>query len=86
MDSIYRDFAERHGVEMARRVVRWRAMTGSASLNSVHPANYAALARAFSDVTAGVDRIPAYRPPDDRTQRRTAPINYGFDRDAITKL
>ncbi|AMA55043.1 hypothetical protein [Bradyrhizobium sp. CCGE-LA001] len=83
LQSIYHDFAERQGHDMARRVVRWRAMTGNASLNSVHPQNYAALARAFADVASGRDRLPAYTPADDRSQRRTAPMNYAFDRSAI---
>lgn len=81
LQSVYSDFAKRHGHDIARRVVRWRGYSGSASLNSVHPDNHAALARAFADVAAGRDRLPAYTPADDRPQRRRA--SRIFDRRSI---
>lgn len=70
LQSIYHDFAQRHGHDMARRVVRWRGYSGSANINSVTPDNFESLAGAFADVAAGRDRLPAYTPADDRPERR----------------
>ncbi|WP_126256815.1 hypothetical protein [Bradyrhizobium sp. LVM 105] len=72
LQSIYHDFAERYGPALARRVVRWRGYSGSANLNTVQLGNFDSLARAFADVAAGRDRLPAYTPADDRPRARRA--------------
>lgn len=70
LQSIYHDFAERYGHEMARRVGPSRGYSGSANLNSVQPGNFDSLARAFADVAAGRDRLPTYTPAEDRPRAR----------------
>ncbi|BAL73740.1 hypothetical protein [Bradyrhizobium cosmicum] len=79
----YSEFAERYGVEMARRVVAWRGYCASADVRRVQPGVYASLIRSFDDVEAGRDKLPGYAFRFD-TQRQTVPTNCSFDRDAIT--
>ena len=70
LQTLYLDFVEQHGRALARRVVRWRGYSGSASLDSVTPSNFESLVRALADVAAGRDRLPAYTPADDPPERR----------------
>ncbi|MBR0982342.1 hypothetical protein [Bradyrhizobium liaoningense] len=81
LQSIHNDFAERYGRDLARRVVRWRGYSGSASLDSVTAGNFESLACAFADVAAGRDRLPGYTPADDRQQHRRP--SRTFDRKSV---
>ena len=81
----YREFAERHGVELARRVISWRGFCASADVRRVQPGVYASLIRSFDDVESGKERLPSYTPRAEPRHVSYAPSR-AFDRAELEAL